>query len=137
MQKYFLDPAYPSFKIKNLRGYVTTIYIIKGFLIATLLSLFIYLHYFGLKNELFLQIVTTISALSAFFMLLRCERQSLFWAGVFTALFWFYWVPFSFRYYDLTYLIPLLSLFFSLVYGLIFWMIGLFAPSVVIDCDQP
>jgi apolipoprotein N-acyltransferase len=128
MQKYFLDPAYPSFTIKNLRGYFTTIYIIKGFIIAFLLSVFIYLHYFGLENQLFLQIISTLTALSAFFMLLRCERETLFWAGAFTALLWFYWVPFSFRYYDLSYLIPLLSLFFSFVYGMIFWFVGLFSP---------
>jgi len=63
-------------------------------------------------------------------MILRCERQSLFWTGAFTALLWFYWVPFSFRYYDLTYLIPLLSLFFALVYGLLFWFVGLFSPLI-------
>jgi len=130
MQKYFLDPAYPSFKIKNLRGYFTKTYIIKGFIIATLLSLFIYLHYFGIENQLFLQIFTTFSALLSFFMLLKSSRTTLFWAGAFSALLWFYWVPFSFRYYDLTYLIPLLTLFFSLGYGIIFWFVGLFSPIV-------
>ena len=56
--------------------------------------------------------------------------MTLFWAGAFSALLWFYWVPFSFRYYDLTYLIPLLSIFFALVYGFIFWFIGLFSPLI-------
>ena len=130
MQKYFLDPAYPSFCVKNLRGYFTTIYIIKGFIIALLLSAFIYLHYFGVENQLFLKIVTSFSALFAFYMLLRSERETLFWAGAFTALLWFYWVPFSFRYYDLAYLIPLLSVFFSFVYGMLFWFVGLFSPIV-------
>ncbi len=130
MQKYFLDPAYPSFCVKNLRGYFTTIYIIKGFIIALLLSAFIYLHYFGVENQLFLKIVTSFTAIFAFYLLLRCERKTLFWAGAFSALLWFYWVPFSFRYYDLAYLIPLLSLFFSFVYGMIFWFIGLFSPIV-------
>ncbi len=99
-------------------------------MIALLLSLFIYLHYFGLENQLFLQISTTISALLAFYFLLNSSRMTLFWAGAFSALLWFYWVPFSFRYYDLTYLIPLLTLFFSLVYGIIFWFIGLFSPLI-------
>lgn len=97
-------------------------------MIAALLSLFIYLHYFGLENQLFLQVITTISALLAFFMLLESRRITLFWAGAFSALLWFYWVPFSFRYYDLTYLIPLLTLFFSFAYGMIFWFVGLFSP---------
>lgn len=63
-------------------------------------------------------------------MLLKSSRTTLFWAGAFSALLWFYWVPFSFRYYDLTYLIPLLTLFFSLGYGIIFWFVGLFSPIV-------
>ena len=99
-------------------------------MLAALLSLFIYLHYFGLENQLFLQVITTLSALLAFFMLLESRRITLFWAGAFSALLWFYWVPFSFRYYDLTYLIPLLTLFFSFVYGLIFWFVGLFSPII-------
>ena len=63
-------------------------------------------------------------------MFLKSQRITLFWAGAFTALLWFYWVPFSFRYYDLTYLIPLLSLFFSFGYGMIFWFVGLFSPII-------
>ena len=106
-------------------------------MIALLLSLFIYLHYFGLENQLFLQVCTSISALLSFFMLLESRRITLFWAGAFSALLWFYWVPFSFRYYDLTYLIPLLTLFFSFVYGVIFWFVGLFSPilrAIMIVC---
>ncbi len=99
-------------------------------MLAALLSLFIYLHYFGLENQLFLQVITTFSALLAFFMLLESRRITLFWTGAFTALLWFYWVPFSFLYYDLTYIIPLLTLFFSFIYGLIFWFVGLFSPIV-------
>jgi apolipoprotein N-acyltransferase len=130
MQKYFLDPAYPSFKIKNLRGYFTTIYIIKGFLVALLLSLFIYLHYFNLTNPYFLKSITTISALFAFYIILRTSKEVLFWIGAFSGLLWFYWIGFSFRYYDMLFALPLMALVLAIVYGLIFWFIGIFSPII-------
>jgi apolipoprotein N-acyltransferase len=130
MQKYFLDPAYPSFKIKNLRGYFTTIYIIKGFLAALLLSLFIYLHYFGVENQYFLKSITTLSALSAFYFILSAQKEVLFWIGAFSGLLWFYWIGFSFRYYDMLFALPLMALVLAVVYGLIFWLIGIFNPII-------
>lgn len=130
MQKYFLDPAYPSFKIKNFRGYFNTLYIIKGFLTAALLSLFIYLHYFGIENKIILTILTTFSALTGFYLLLSQQREILFWSGLFIGLFWFYWIGFSFRYYDMLFAVPLMLLFLALAYGLIFWFIGIFTPAV-------
>ena len=130
MQKYFLDPAYPSFKIKNLRGYFTPIYIIKGFLASFALSLFIYLHYFGLENRLFLAIITTLSALIAFIMILHSQKEVLFWIGAFSGLLWFYWIGFSFRYYDMLFALPLMALFLALSYGIIFWFLGFFTPVI-------
>jgi apolipoprotein N-acyltransferase len=128
--KYFLEPAYPSFKIKNLRGYFTTIYIIKGFISAFALSLFIYLNYFGVEKGLFLKLITSISALGSFYLILSQRREVLFWVGVFVGLLWFYWIGFSFRYYDMSYVIPLMLIFVSLGYGLIFCIIGLFTPII-------
>ncbi len=116
--------------IKNLRGYFTTMNIIKGFIIALGLSFFIYLHYFNYENKLFLQLSTTLISIFTFYYLLGASRITLFWTGAFSAVFWFYWVAFSFRYYDLTYLIPFMTLFFSFVYGTLFWFIGLFSPIV-------
>ena len=97
---------------------------------AIALSLFIYLHYFGLENKLFLQITTSISALFAFIMIVRSPREVLFWIGAFSGLLWFYWIGFSFRYYDVLFALPLMALILALVYGLIFWFIGLFSPLV-------
>jgi len=59
-------------------------------------------------------------------MLLKENRMVLFWSGFFTGIFWFYWVGFSFRYYDLDFVIPLMILFGAFLYGTIFWIIGLF-----------
>ncbi len=44
--------------------------------------------------------------------------------GFFIGILWFYWISFSFRYYDLTYFIPLVILGFGLIYALFFWLIG-------------
>lgn len=47
-----------------------------------------------------------------------------FWSGFFIGLLWFYWISFSFVYYDLSYLIPLIILGIAFVYGALFWIIG-------------
>ncbi len=126
--KYFLETPYPSFKLKNLRGYFTLKYIIKGFLGAFGLSLFIYLDYFGIENSFITQIIKSLSALFGFYIALSSKRETLFFFGAFVGLFWFYWIALSFRYYDVAYLIPFMWLFLALGYGLFFWFIALFKP---------
>jgi len=125
MLKYFLDLAYPSFKVKNLRGYISTSKITEGFLIALLLSIFIYLSHYELFNQITLNIINTFNAILGFYLLLRGDKKVLFWSGFFIGLFWFYWIGFSFRFYDATMAIPLMALFVALVYGIIFWVIGI------------
>ncbi len=120
--KYFLRLAYPSFNLKNLRQYFTIIFIIRGFFIAAALSLFIYLSYFNIQNPL----INTVLAFLAFFSILKAKRETLFFAGFFTGILWFYWIGFSFRYYDISYLIPLMILAAGLIYGFLFWILGIF-----------
>ncbi|WP_263833261.1 apolipoprotein N-acyltransferase [Sulfurospirillum oryzae] len=105
---------------KNLDIYFTRIYIIKAFVIALLLSAFIYLDYFGLT---FLILNTTL-ALIGFYLLLGENRIVWFWSGLFIGLLWFYWISFSFVYYDLAFLIPFIILGVAFVYGILFWLIG-------------
>ncbi len=131
MLKYFLALAYPSFKVKNLRGYISTSKIIEGFLIALLLSIFIYLSHYDLFNEIVLKTINSINALLGFYLLLRGDKKVLFWSGFFIGLFWFYWIGFSFRFYDATLAIPLMALFVSFAYGVIFWVIGIFKNPFV------
>jgi apolipoprotein N-acyltransferase len=135
MLKHFLALAYPSFKIKNLRGYFSTSNITEGFLSAALLSLFIYLSHFDVLNQNILILVNSFNVILGFYILLSSDKKSLFWSGFFIGLFWFYWIGFSFRYYDALYLIPLMMLFVSLGYGIIFWAIGIFKnplPRVIL-----
>jgi len=98
------------------REYFNKTYIIKGLITALLFSTPIYLAYFGLE----LKVINTIFLLLSLYFILSINRASLFFAGFFTGIFWFYWVSFSFRYYDLTFLIPFVIFAFALTYGLLF-----------------
>ena len=76
--------------------------------------------HFGLH---FAYLQTFLGALALYFWL-TLERPALFWSGFFTALFWFWWIGLSFRYYDLVWMVPFVIAGVGLVYGLIFWLIG-------------
>ncbi len=128
--KYLLETPYPSFKIKNLRDYFTTSYIIKGFFIAFCLSLFIYLDYLAKIDLDILKAINSIVALIGFYLLLLSKREILFWSGAFVGILWFWWMAMSFRYYEVIYLVPFMILFLALGYGLIFWVVGLFTPII-------
>ncbi len=60
----------------------------------------------------------------ALYFWLTLPKTALFWSGFFTALFWFWWIGLSFRYYDLAWMIPLVTVAVAVTYGLIFWLIG-------------
>ncbi len=92
-------------------------------------SLFIYLEYLGINNKIFLSFITSITAFSAYFFLLKEDKKVLFWAGTFTGALWFYWVSFSFRFYNLDYLIPLIIAVFAFGYGVFFYIIGCLKKS--------
>ncbi len=67
-----------------------------------------------------------------FYFLLTCQKKTLLPTGFFIGIFWFYWISFSFRYYDLSYLIPLVILGVGIIYGLIFWFIGFLGRTIEI-----
>ena len=66
-------------------------------------------------------------------MLLGENRVVWFWSGFFIGLLWFYWISFSFVYYDLSFLIPFVILGVALVYALLFWIIGRFGRSIYLQ----
>lgn len=124
-QIYLSHLAYESFDKKILRNYFSTLFIIKGFFIALSLSIFIYLDYFSLH----VKILDTIFAVLGFYGLLTCNKKIFTWVGFFIGIFWFYWIGFSFRYYELTYLIPLVIIGFGLIYGLFFFLVALVSKT--------
>ncbi|MDD2699098.1 MAG: apolipoprotein N-acyltransferase [Arcobacteraceae bacterium] len=116
----------PSF-FKFKSGDYTSYKITKGFIVAFLLSSFIYLEYFGLQNKL----INTIFILLAYYLLITIDKKSLFFAGFFTGLLWFWWIGYSFIYYDLVYLIPFIVLFFGVAHGVFFWFTAIIDKVVM------
>lgn len=90
-------------------------------LIALSFSSFIYLYHFGL--DFFL--LNTLLGLYAFYLLIESNKKTLLFAGFFIGLLWFYWIGFSFRYYNMAWAVPLVSIGFGLIYATIFWLISL------------
>ncbi|MFC2074359.1 apolipoprotein N-acyltransferase [Campylobacterota bacterium] len=90
-------------------------------LIALSFSAFIYLFHFSL--DFFL--LNTLLGLYAFYLLIESNRKTLFFAGFFIGLLWFYWIGFSFRYYDMAWAVPLVAFGFGLIYATIFWLVSL------------
>lgn len=96
--------------------------IIKGFITALFFSAFIYLAYFNIEHK----ILDTILALISLYLLLKVNKQTLFFAGFFVGILWFYWIAISFEYYNLSYLSPLIILSLGLCYGVLFYLVALY-----------
>lgn len=101
--------------------YFTLKFIINGFIISILLSLFIFLDLLNLK---YISNLSLISAIFGFYFILKSNKKIWFWSGFFIGFFWFYWISFSLIYYDFTYLIPVEILGICLIYGSIFLAAG-------------
>lgn len=114
-----------SFNV-NFADYTKNI-IIKGFIVALLFSSFIYLEYFDLTNKL----LNTILAILAYILIVTIDKRSLFFTGFFTGILWFWWVGYSFIYYDLVYLIPLVIVGIGLVYGVIFYLTAIIDKAII------
>ena len=99
--------------MNKIRQYFSTLEITRGFFIALLSSLFIYLDYFGLTHPL----SSTILGVASLYLLLKSDAKIWFWYGAFLSLFWFWWITVSLYYYDLTWAIPLEMLGIMIVYG--------------------
>lgn len=95
---------------------------IKSLLTPLFLSLFIYFEYFDISIKL----INTIFALSAFILIFQLNKKELFFSGFFTGILWFWWLSYSFIYYELTFMIPIVLIGVGLVYGLLFYFIAIF-----------
>ncbi|MBN2767721.1 MAG: apolipoprotein N-acyltransferase [Campylobacterales bacterium] len=97
--------------------YFNTNDITKGLLISFLLSVFIYLEYFGISYKF----INTTLAIIGLYLLLENEKQSVwFWSGFFIALLWFWWITLSFRIYGIAWAIPFGVIGIGLIEGFIF-----------------
>jgi apolipoprotein N-acyltransferase len=91
-------------------------------LLPVLLSFFIYSSYFEILNYQFL---FTITALASYFLFFKLNKKDLFYSGFLVGILWFWWIGLSFKYYDLSYLIPIVIVGIGLVYGGIFYLVGI------------
>ena len=101
--------------------------ITNGFIAAFFFSSFIYFEYFDLSNKL----INTISILIAYIMFITLDKKSMFFTGFFIGIFWFYWISFSFIYYDLKYLIPLIIIGIAIIYGILFYISSYFSNIIL------
>lgn len=125
--------AYKSFK-ENLARYFNLKFIKISFLIAFLLSFFIFGLHFCKPNSVLANLVGLFGlalGLVGLWWLLNSRREVWFFTGCFVGLFWFYWISFSLRYFDIMWAIGFEILFISLAYGVIFGVIGWFENKLL------
>jgi len=101
----------------------------KSTLLSICISLFIYIEYFfniDTNNyDIIIRLLNTILSLYAFLLIFDLTKKELFGSGFFIGIFWFWWIGYSFVYYNLSYLIPVIIIGIGIVYGLLFFIIGL------------
>ncbi len=106
--------------------YFNTLEITKGFFIALLASMFIYLSHWGYSSPIFI----TIISFSSLYLLFRSEKTTWGWYGLFIGLFWFWWISLSLPHYGYAWAFPLGIVFVSSVYGLLFYAIAWLSEKI-------
>jgi len=97
------------------------IYSLKESLIVSIfLSLPLYLIHFGIDFKL----LNTIIVIFGLYLFYKANLNSYSLIGFFTSIFWLWWIGMSFRYYNLTYLIPFIIIGIGIFYSLIFFMLS-------------
>ena len=93
----------------------------KSLLTSLFFTFFLYSSYYGFD----LYFLNTIVAIAGIMSLFLLTKKELFTAGFFIAILWFWWMGYSFIYYELSFLIPLVLLAIGILYGILFYFIGL------------
>ena len=88
---------------------------------AIFLSLPIYLY--ALSESFFIEAINLALILIGFILFLS-KKHSFFQTGFFIGVFWFYWIGLSFRFYGLSWMIPIVIILIGIGYGIIFWFIN-------------
>ena len=93
----------------------------QGLGLALLFSFFIYAEVYNYNYKF----INTLTALGAFYFMFSAPRAVLVSMGGFVGLLWFYWIGYSFEYYNVGWMAPFITLFFILLYALLFWTVSL------------
>ncbi|MGB5966416.1 MAG: apolipoprotein N-acyltransferase [Sulfurimonadaceae bacterium] len=107
-------------KLSTINYRTLSLDLLQGLGIALLFSFFIYAEHYGFTNNL----LNSITALAAFYFLLKAPGRLLVSAGGFIGLLWFYWIGYSFEYYHVGWMTPFITLFFILLYALFFGVLA-------------
>ncbi len=113
----------PMQKPLNLTFFLPSIAIdiLNGLIIALLFSSFIYFEHFELTQVS----INTLFALMSVYALLVMNRKTVLAAGFFIGLLWFYWIGYSFEYYHVGWMTPVITFMFAIIYMLFFGVLAL------------
>ncbi|VAY87710.1 Apolipoprotein N-acyltransferase / Copper homeostasis protein CutE [hydrothermal vent metagenome] len=56
--------------------------------------------------------------------MLIISKKELFWSGFLVSILWFWWIGYSFIYYEIEYLIPFIVIAIGIIYGFLFYLAG-------------
>jgi len=112
--------------LNKIRHYFSTLEITRGFFIALLGSLFIYLEYWKLSQPF----LNTLFALLSLYLLLQSNQKTWFFSGFFIGIFWFWWIAVSFKHYEMLWAIPIVVAAMGLLYAVIFWFIAFISEKI-------
>ena len=102
-----------------MKRYFNTYSVKSGLIISLFLSLPLYLIHFGIDYK-FLNSIIILLGLTLFY---TSSNKTIPWIGFFTSILWLWWISLSFRYYNLTFLIPFIILGIGIFYALIFYIL--------------
>ncbi|MEA2049677.1 MAG: apolipoprotein N-acyltransferase [Campylobacterota bacterium] len=94
----------------------------KSLFISFLLSFSLYCEYFGFSSK----VLNTIVSLLVIYMLFLSSKKELFYIGFTTSILWFWWIAYSFVYYELSYLVPIVIIAIGFIYGILFYFISFY-----------
>jgi apolipoprotein N-acyltransferase len=101
----------------------------KSAILSICLSLFIYLEYFlniqANQYDIIIRLFNTTFVLFGYYLLFKLSKKELFLSGFFIGILWFWWIGYSFIYYELSYLIPIIIIGIGFVYAVLFYIIGI------------
>ena len=110
-------------KIQEIRNRYNPLFfdLLCGITTSLFFSAFIYLEHWGIT----LKPLNTLFGLFALALLLYIPKRAVLTAGFFIGLLWFYWIGYSFKYNDVGYMEPVITLLFAFVYMLFFGVLAL------------
>jgi len=93
----------------------------KSLLTILFFTFFIYASHYGIT----IYAMNTVFAIMAIVSLFFLKKRELFFSGFCIAILWFWWIGYSFVYYELIFFVPIVLFAIGILYGVLFYLIGL------------